>query len=165
MVGFEPAGPAIRIKLEDHEGGLLLSLLQEMHTLLEADIAADPVNRRLFPNAYDSEEDAEAYRELVGSELRAGKLAAVKEMQNALEGRSGGAIELSKEDAATWLPVLTDLRLAIGTRNDVTEEEMSEDIDPVDPDSAGMLVLHWLGWLQESLLETLTRLEAEETET
>ena len=162
MVGFEPVGPAIRVKLEDHEVGLLMSLLDEMLTLLEGDIAADPVNRRLFPDAYDSEEDAEAYRELVGSELRAGKLAAVKEIQNALEERAGDAIELSKDDATTWLPVLTDLRLAIGTRNDVTEEKMSEELDPEDPESAGMLVLHWLGWLQESLLETLTRLEEKE---
>ncbi len=164
MGGFEPAGPAIRVKLEDHERGLMTSLLDEMHTLLEADIAADPVNRRLFPDAYDSEEDAQAYRELVGSELRSGKLAAVKDMKRALAEASSGGIELSQEEATTWLPVLTDLRLAIGTRNDVTEEKMAEEIDPEDPESAGMLVLHWLGWLQESLLESLMRLEVKENE-
>ena len=163
MAGFEGAAETIRMRLEEHEIGLLQSLLDEMQTLLEADVQADPVNRRLFPDAYDSRDDSEAFRELVGTELRTGKLAAVKEIRGALESASAGTIELSKEDAATWLPVLTDLRLAIGTRNDVTEEKMAEDIDPEDAQSAGILVLHWLGWLQESLLEVLTKMERQES--
>lgn len=158
MVEFANSGPAVIVKLEEHEVGLLRSLLTEMHTLLDADIGADPVNKRLFPDAYESESDAESYRELVGNELKNTKLAAVKSMQDTLEDRAG-SIELSREDAESWLPVLTDMRLAIGTRNDVTEEKMAEELDPEDPESAGMLVLHWLGWLQESLLETLTKME------
>lgn len=164
MAGFDHAGQTIHIRLEEHETGLLLSLLTEMSTLLEADIEADPVNRRLFPDAYDSQEDSKAYHELVGSELRSDKLAAVKGMKEVLEAGGEGTIELSPEDAATWLPVLTDMRLAIGARNDVTEETMARDIDPEDSGSAGILVLHWLGWLQESVLEILTKMEAEESE-
>ena len=162
MAEFNNAGTAVVIKLEQHEVGLLRSLLAEMTTLLEADIGADPVNKRLFPDAYDSSDDAQAYRELVGNELKTTKLEAVKEVQSTLESERSGAIELSRESAESWLPVLTDMRLAIGTRNDVTEEKMAEELDPNDPESAGMLVLHWLGWLQESLLETLTKMEAQD---
>ena len=164
MADFESAGRIIRVRLEEHEVGLLQSLLAEMRTLLDANVRADPVNRRLFPDAYDSEEDSNAYHELVGSELRTDKLAAVKEMQAGLGSGEAGTIELSEDEAATWLPVLTDMRLAIGTRNDVTEETMDKDVDPDDPGSAGILVLHWLGWLQESLLEALTKMGAEERE-
>ncbi len=163
MAGFEGAAETIRVRLEEHEVGLLKSLLTEMRTLLEADVRADPVNRRLFPDAYDSQEDADTYRDLVGDELRSGKLAAVQDMQRTLDTAGERVIELSRDDAAAWLPVLTDLRLAIGTRNDVTEEKMSEDVDPEDPQSAGILVLHWLGWLQESLLEVLTKMDAKES--
>ena len=164
MAGFEGNEETIRVRLEEHEVGLLQSLLSEMLTLLEADVRADPVNRRLFPDAYDSEEDSATYRELVGEELRTTKVSAVKNMKGALEAAREGSLELSKEDAATWLPVLTDLRLAIGTRNDVTEEKMAEEVDPEDPQSAGILVLHWLGWLQESLVDVVTRMESEESE-
>ena len=164
MAGFEGGGETIRVRLEEHEVGLLQSLLTEMHTLLEADVGADPVNRRLFPDAYDSQEDSESYRELVGDELRTAKVAAVKDMEGTLEASNEGTLELTREEAAAWLPVLTDLRLAIGTRNDVTEEKMAEEIDPEDPQSAGILVLHWLGWLQESLLEVLTKMEPEESQ-
>jgi hypothetical protein len=52
--------------------------------------------------------------------------------------------------------LLTDLRLAIGTRLDVTEEKMSDDIDPDDPEAAALSVLHWLGWVQGTILEAIT---------
>ncbi len=164
MVGFQPSPEHVLVRLEDHEIGLLQSLLAEMETLLRAEVEADPVNRRLFPDAYESEEDSEAYRELVGDSLRKDKLAALEKMKTGLErGGQEKSIRLSPEDADTWLPVLTDLRLAIGTRNDVTEEKMAAEVDPEDPGSAGLLVLHWLGWLQESLLEALIKMKMEET--
>ncbi|MDQ4144000.1 MAG: DUF2017 domain-containing protein, partial [Actinomycetota bacterium] len=85
MVGFQPSPEHVLVNLEDHEIGLLQSLLAEMETLLRAEVEADPVNRRLFPDAYESEEDSEAYRELVGDSLRKDKLAALEKMKTGLE--------------------------------------------------------------------------------
>ena len=155
MPTFERSPKGVRVKLEEHEVGLLRQLLEEMSTLLEADIAADPVNKRLFPDAYDTEEDSQSYRELVGYELRSTKLAAVKDMLDTIDGDGPADTEISQDVAESWLAVLNDIRLAIGTRNEVTEEKMAEEPDPQDPDSAAMMVLHWLGWLQESLLGVL----------
>jgi hypothetical protein len=38
----------------------------------------------------------------------------------------------------------------------VTEEKMSGDIDPDDPEAAALSVLHWLGWVQGTILEAIT---------
>jgi hypothetical protein len=39
----------------------------------------------------------------------------------------------------------------------VDEESMSHDVDPDAPDAVAMSVLHWLGFLQESLLEHVSQ--------
>ena len=155
MASFEAEGNGVVLLLEEHEADLLRKLLDEMHTLLEADVRVDPVNQRLFPDPYETDEDSAAYHEMVGDELRSEKTAAVQRFRSALGSSGAVNASLTADEAAAWLPVLTDIRLAIGTRNDVTEETMSREVDPDDPDHAGLLVLHWLGWLQESLLEVL----------
>lgn len=155
MAEFEKAQLGIRVQLEEQEADLLRQLLGEMATLLEVDIRDDPVNKRLFPDAYESKEDSESYRELVGDELRTAKVDTLKKVLQTLGEEGPVDTTIPKEDVGDWLTVLTDIRLAIGTRNEVTEEKMAEELDTDDPEAAAMLVLHWLGWLQESLLETL----------
>ena len=155
MADFEKVPEGVSVHLDEQEADLLRQLLGEMATLLEVDIRADPVNKRLFPDAYESEEDSESYRELVGDELRTAKVDTVKKVLETLGEEGPLDKTIPKEDVGDWLTVLTDIRLAIGTRNEVTEEKMAEELDPDDPEAAAMLVLHWLGWVQESLLETL----------
>lgn len=155
MADFEKVPEGVSVHLEEQEADLLRQLLGEMATLLEVDIRADPVNKRLFPDAYESEEDSESYRELVGDELRTAKVDTLKKVLLTLGEKGPVDTTIPKQDVGDWLTVLTDIRLAIGTRNQVTEEKMAEELDPDDPEAAAMLVLHWLGWVQESLLETL----------
>ena len=127
-----------------------------MQILLNADIPRrDSVVQRLFPDAYEAEEDARAYHELVGDQLRDHKLRALRVVRETLG--DGGAVDatLADERVEAWLTVLTDMRLAIGTRLDVTDEKMAQHLEPDDPDSSSMAVLHWLGWLQQSILERL----------
>ena len=155
-MAFTRVPDGIRVEFEEQEAGLLRQLLDEMKTLLDADIEADPVNKRLFPDAYESAEDSRAYRELVGDELRTSKLAALDEVRTALGDRGEVETAISEESGGTWLAVMNDIRLAIGTRNDVTEERMAMEPDSDDLDASAMFVLHWLGWLQETLLESIT---------
>ena len=142
----------LRVRLEAHERELLLELLDEMQTLLDEPRPTDSVAQRLFPDAYDDEKDAAAFHELVGNELRDGKLHAVRTMKERLKGRGATETSVPEDEVQAWLTGLTDLRLAIGTRLDVTEEMMGADIDPEGPEGAALSVLHWLGWLQESIL-------------
>jgi Domain of unknown function (DUF2017) len=146
----------VRVKLRPYERELLQHLLAEMRVLLEAELPKiDPVTARLFPDAYETTPDQEAYQELVGDELRRDKLAALTAVGSAVAGEGSLDLKLTEDEASTWLTVINDLRLAIGTRLNVTEERMEEHIDEDDPEASALSALHWLGWVQESLLREM----------
>lgn len=156
MSVFSKKDGTIRLKLRAYERELLNHLLAEMRVLLEADLPkVDPVTARLFPDAYQMEDEQAAYDELVGDQLRRDKLSALDSVQKCIDGEGALDLKLSEEDANLWLTVANDLRLAIGTRLQVTEETMERDIDESDPEAPALSTLHWLGWLQESLLREL----------
>ncbi|MGH2753022.1 MAG: DUF2017 family protein [Actinomycetota bacterium] len=146
----------LRARIDADERSLLLGLLEEMQTLLEEPHRADSVERRLFPDAYDDENSSAAFHELVGTELRDMKRNAVRLMKERLGGRGTLETSIPEDEIQAWLTGLTDLRLAIGTRLDVTEQMMSADVDPEEPAGAALSVLHWLGWLQESILAEIS---------
>jgi Domain of unknown function (DUF2017) len=147
---------AVAIRFSEDEAELLRRLLAEMETLLASRADRDPVVERLFPRAYDRKKEEESYRSLVGDELVAAKKANLRTAGDMLGQEGAAEAALSEDQAEAWLAVLTDLRLAIGTRLDVTEEKMSEDINPDDPEAAALSVLHWLGWVQGTILEAIT---------
>lgn len=159
MASIEPRPDGMNIAMEEGEADLLRDLLAEMQRVLERDASLDQsVIDRLFPAAYASHDDAQAFAELVGGELKSGKAEAVASVLTFL-GESGPVrgVLLTK-DLDQWLTAITDVRLALGTRLEVTEEKMERELGPDDPDAVGMAVLHWLGWVQESLLSgVLTR--------
>jgi hypothetical protein len=117
----------------------------------------DPALARLFPDAYGDDDAAAAkeFRRYTESDLRAGKRtaasAALLQLQPLLDG--GGRLLLSRDDADLWLSWLTDIRLVLGTRLGVTDDE--QDVEPDDPRWEVMHIYSWLGWLQESLLSCL----------
>jgi hypothetical protein len=158
MATFRSAGEhSIGASFEGAEVRVLAGLVDEMSTLLDAPAQpGDPIAERLFPPAYDDPEDQHAYEELLGDQLRMQKLAALALVRESLPSRAEGEIVLDADTAEAWLTVLNDIRLSIGTRLDVTEEVMQNDIDPDDPDGPALAVLHWLGWVQESFLRELT---------
>lgn len=155
-IGRDPSG-GVRFQLEGYEADLMRQLLDEMRTLLEADIPpSDAVLKRLFPDAFEDEEQAGAYRELIGNELHDRKTSALRTATETLGITGAVNATLDDEQVDRWLALLTDIRLAIGTRLDVTEETMAAEVDPDDPDAAALSVLHWLGWLQESILAAIS---------
>jgi Domain of unknown function (DUF2017) len=146
----------VRFELEEYEADLMRQLLGEMRTLLEADIPpSDAVLKRLFPDAFEDEREASAYRELIGDELHDRKIAALGTARETMGTSGPVSAALDDEQIDRWLALLTDIRLAIGTRLDVTEERMAAGIDSNDPDAAALSVLHWLGWIQESMIAAI----------
>ncbi|MEV6106922.1 DUF2017 domain-containing protein [Streptomyces sp. NPDC051940] len=138
---------------------------------------SDPALARLFPDAYGdperepkgeaerAEEAAAAaeFRRYTENDLRAGKrenaLAIVRTLDSmSVQGEGGGVLKLDPEQSRQWLGALNDLRLAIGARLDIREDQDSEllyrlpDEDPRKPMAMAYL---WLGGLQESLIDTL----------
>jgi len=147
---------SVTIRFSEDEAELLRRLIAEMETLLASRSDRDPVVGRLFPRAYERRKEEESYRALVGEELVSHKKANLRTAGDILGSEGAAEAALSEDQAEAWLALLTDLRLAIGTRLDVTEEKMSEDIDPDDPQAAALSVLHWLGWVQGTILEAMT---------
>lgn len=147
----------VRVTLDEYEGALLRDLANQMRSLLEEEHRDDPVMQRVFPDAYESVEDAKSFRELTERELKSAKVAALEKIIGSVEASGSVERSLTVEEAETWLTALTDLRLALGTRLGVTEETMSQELDTAHPEAPALSALHWLGWLQESMLEALSQ--------
>jgi hypothetical protein len=145
----------ISLRLNAAESAILRDLVEQMRSLVKESDATDPVRGRLFPEAYEDDEDAAAYRGMTGGDLSALKLEALDRVSDSLGQRGSTRIELGQEDAEAWVRSLTDMRLAIGTRLGVTEATMDLEPDSSDPDFAALQTLHWLGWLQERILEQM----------
>ncbi|HYI46485.1 MAG TPA: DUF2017 family protein [Actinomycetota bacterium] len=146
----------IGARFEPEEVRVLTGLVHEMAGVLETTHdAPDPITERLFPAAYDDPEDQRAYEELIGDQLKQQKLAALARVRASLPNTDAADVILDEDATEAWLTVLNDIRLAIGTRLDVTEEVMQRELDPDHPDGPALAVLHWLGWVQESFLKEL----------
>ena len=82
----------------------------------------DPVLARLLPDGYrDDAEAAGEFRRYTEPALRSAKYQAAQEMLDTLP-ESGGRIQLTQDQALSWLKALNDVRLALGVRLGVTEE-------------------------------------------
>jgi hypothetical protein len=150
----------LRVRLSQDEVAVLRGLPDQLRTVLGED-EDEPVNRRLFPPAYldvvDIERDVE-YRRLMHDDLVKEKLANLDLVTASLERGSSSVrrwtVELTDEEAAAWLGVLNDLRLALGVRLDITED-YDGDVDDTDPRAPAFRLLTYLGWLEEQLLDAL----------
>jgi hypothetical protein len=144
-------GGAVELRLSRDERSLLAGLVEELRALLDG-APGDPSLRRLFPPAYDEEDDERAYRELMGGELLDGRRAALE-----LVAETVDRDRLSAEEAETWLRALNDLRLVLGTRLDVQEDTFAEELHSDDPRAPALAVYAYLSWIQEQLVEALSR--------
>jgi Domain of unknown function (DUF2017) len=137
-----------RLRLSDAERDLLRRLSAELLDLL-ADEPDDPTLRRLRPSAYENDPEAEGeYRRLMQAELEEGRREALR-----IFSETADRERLTTEELDAWLRALTDLRLALGTRLEVTEETYAQDIDPRDPAAYELSVFAYLSWLLEQAVE------------
>ena len=144
------ADGGVELRLTREERALLTGLAGELLVLLDGE-PGDPALRRLSPPAYDDEQDEDAYRELTGGELLAGRREALE-----LIARTAEQERLSLEEADAWLRALNDLRLVLGTRLDVKEDTFLEELRPEDPRAPALAVYGYLSWLQEQLVAALS---------
>jgi hypothetical protein len=157
MASFEGRGGDVVVALDEEEANLMRGLLTEMKELLthEHEVQDDVVDR-LFPAAYAEPEDAENFRALVGDDLSKGKQQAILSVLSVLGDEGPVDTRVPRSEIDAWLTALNDVRLALGTRFAVTEEKMSAELEPSDPESSGIAILHWLGWMQEMLIRAIS---------
>jgi len=180
-------GGGVRAWLAAAEASLLRSLVSQIMSLVEPegfgerdqedagddDLAAleamlqggpgnaqppqDPVLARLLPDGYrDDPEAAGEFRRYTEPALRSAKHQAAREMLDTLP-ETGGRVQLTHDQALSWLKALNDVRLALGVRLGVTEEfeEQWGRLKPDDPQWTAFEVYAWLGAVQESLVQAL----------
>jgi hypothetical protein len=117
----------------------------------------DRVLARLLPDFTTEDADlAAGLRSLHEPELIEAKDQAAKTVLDALPS-GGGRVELTAAHSDVWLAALNDLRLALGTALDVSEE-LPDEVDPADPRAAHLGIYHWLTFVQDGLVHARMRL-------
>ena len=108
-------------------------------------VPTDPAVSRLLPVGSSDEEAAAEYRRYTERDLRERKIA-----------------NLDEEHARAWASALSDIRLVLATRLDITDDARAEEIHRyVDwsqietEDEYLAMVYNFISWVQESLMSAL----------
>jgi hypothetical protein len=149
---FRRRGSRYAVSLSDDEREMLAEVCRQSRALLEAeDPSSDPAVARLFPPAYQDDplQNLE-YETALGNAPRNGKLDAIATVE-----RTVRAPDLSEEELLSWMKVVNDARLVLGTRIEITEQATERDYPPDHPhrDSFGVYV--YLTWLEDRILRAL----------
>ncbi len=175
MNGWRRRGGALVTTFSEREAGLLRGLVGQVRDLLAARVAGNPqdelaeltgiiagpttapddrVLARLLPDFHREDPALSGgLRALHEPELVATKDGAVGVVLDTLPAR-GGRLRLSEQQARAWLTALNDVRLALGTVLEVTDD-MPDELPPEDPRGAHLAVYHWLTWVQDSLIQAM----------
>jgi hypothetical protein len=156
MRPFRRKGDDVLARLEPAEAQIVGLLLDQLEQLLTADEdwSSDPVLARLLPDGHRGDPRLAAdYRELTESALRSGKADDLATVRATLPP-AGGDVRLDPEQAGAWLRTTNDLRLAMGTRLEITEETEPPE-DPTSEEGQQLAVYYWLTALQGSLVDAL----------
>jgi hypothetical protein len=154
---FHARGRDVVARLEPAEATIMGLLLDQLEQLLDADaedVAGDAVLARLLPEGHRGDPEISAdYRELTESALRSGKADDLATMRATLPA-DGGDVRLDPDQAGAWLRGTNDLRLALGTRLDISEDtEPPEEV--TGEGDQQLAVYYWLTALQGSLVDAL----------
>jgi hypothetical protein len=119
-------------------------------------LSEDPALARLFPVAYDDADQAEEYRRYTYTELHAAKVAGLEQVARQLTDLAPDIV-LDEESAQVWLSALNDMRLVVGSRIGLTEDNADELHRLPADDSLAVLadVYDLLTLLQGTLVEAL----------
>ncbi|MBN6036831.1 DUF2017 domain-containing protein [Amycolatopsis sp. 195334CR] len=184
MKPWRRKGARLQAGFEQQEAAVLRGLISQVDDMLRArseeapqdelaeltgirtgpsEAPSDPVLSRLLPDFHRLDPDAPAKEDLDSAaalrslhepELLDAKVGVAAVVLETLSP-DGGEVRLSFEQADAWLSALNDVRLALGTALDVTED-MPDELPPEDPRAPHLGVYHWLTWVQESLVQALT---------
>lgn len=183
MTRFRRRRKTVIVSFAEHEAEILASLLRNLVELLydgmppRASQSSDPlaalldndgptsppedaVLQRLLPDAYQSDDHAAAeFRRFTERGLRDGKASDAKRVLTALEEGPAvtDGITLEADDQLAWLRALNDLRLALGTRLGIEDDdnERWNELPEDDPRRLTYDLYDWLGYLQSALLHNM----------
>ena len=107
---------------------------------------------RLYPPAYvNDDERNDEYRRLMRGDLTARRMTAIDVMEATID-----EARLDEEQLVAWMGAVNDLRLVLGTRLDVTEDPLEEQVAEDDPRAPAFSLYGYLGYLQEHIVQALS---------
>jgi len=128
---------------------LLVNLGDQLDTILDDD---HPDLRRLFPTAYPDDPELDAgYQILARSSLTDQRRAAIDTVR-----RTAMNEILTGDELTDWMALVNDLRLVLGTRLDVSEDD-DDDLDPEHPDAQLTHIYHLLGAVLYDIVGALSQ--------
>ncbi len=162
---FSVSLEGIEAYLFDSEAKVFADIAADLRAIIETPaLGEDPVRERLFPRAYldPTEETAEmTWAAFAHPELLESRVATLEILTRSLDrlapatpDKDAGemkVIVLSPEETESWLKGLNDLRLALGTRLNISEDGQKG--ESLDPYIALREIYDWLTFLQQDLLE------------
>jgi hypothetical protein len=159
---FAGKGGSIVVRLTEDERKTIAGLAAEYRELLKHESqATDAAVARLFPPAYreDPLRNFDFERQSHDG-LMTERLAAISTLEQTADAKT-----LTVEQSHTWLAVLNDLRLVLGTHLDIAEDSSHDDFAQ-DPQSANAFAIYlWLTQLVGTLIEALDPSLADLSET
>jgi hypothetical protein len=145
-----------QLQADPGEASLLARLIEDFADAVEAEeiVAGDPVHDRLFPPGYADDADAAAeFRSLTEATLRGERCERARRCVSEL-GESRGRLQLDPGACERWLKVLNDLRLTLGTRLEISEDDYDQ-FDPGAPDADQRSLYLWLTATQDALVRAV----------
>jgi len=138
-----------QLKLTDDERDLIVDLATQLRELLVSE-ESDGLER-LYPPAYANDPERESeYRAMVHDELLQKRLASVDVVEE-----TAAATSLTEEQVTAWMGAINDLRLVLGTRLDVSEDQQLPALD--DPRAPAFAVYQYLTALLGEIVHALAR--------
>jgi len=146
---FRRRGEVISVRLSAGGRGILAVV----PPLLEAvrSTPDDPAVARLTPSAHPTDPEADReFRDLIGPQLAEARAVDRSFLAESLE--RDGRIDLTVDEAETWVRVIGEARLVLAARLDIRDDGWTFEDLPEDQTAA---LLAYLSWLQDSLVGTL----------
>ncbi len=140
------------LRLTPDERTILRGLPDQLRNLIEnEDPTSDPAMARLYPPAYEDDPIRNLeFERMAGDDLTSQRLSSINTMEGSID-----ADILNEEQLLSWLGVLNDLRLVLGTRLEITEETTEEDFAAGDPRASTFALYGYLTWLVDAIVRAL----------
>jgi len=139
------------IELYEWQREVLAALILQLRDLLVE--GSSETLRRLYPTAYPDDAEANgAYNEIVHDQLLASRLDALDVLESQLDSDL-----VSADDLDEWLRALNSVRLVVGTRLDVSEQDDPSTIEEDDPDRNLWVIYHLLSEMLAVVVDALDR--------
>ena len=139
-----------KIELTDWQIQLFRNLVGEVNGIISD--GNNPLGNLLFPIAYRNDRDANSeFNLLIKDDLQESHLSALKILEEIPE-----VGEVSEETLIKVMQAINILRLVLGSRLEITDEDVSIEIAEDDPDRSLWLMYHLLGENLSRIVDSLS---------